>query len=310
MFVPPCVYPVGVGRSSPMAPTAVTRQRRPLVRSIRFLATLTAVSVLAGACTEGPAPTSSDGPSLIVNGSPTGAQQYQSVGALLVDWWPPLGVVNGDDQWCTGTLISPTVFVTAAHCVTGAAETPPGTQFHVTFAADLLKGGIKIIPATSYAFDPAYGHDQANLHDLAVIILPAGSTRGLTPVGLPKAGELDRLSAQGAMSKTLFVNVGYGSSASRTGPPSFGWDGKRNMSKSEFMGLQPTWLGLLMNTSATGEGGDCYGDSGGPKFVDGNPNTIYATVTTGDYPCRATTWDWRLDTPEARTFLARYVTLP
>lgn len=82
------------------------------------------------------------------------------------------------------------------------------------------------------------------------------------------------------------------------------------MSKSEFMALQPHWLGLLMNESATGEGGDCYGDSGGPKFLDGNPNKIYATVTTGDYPCRATTWDWRLDTPEARAFLGQFVALP
>jgi hypothetical protein len=218
--------------------------------------------------------------------------------------------VNGDDQWCTGTLISPTVFVTAAHCVTDAPETPPGVQFYVSFASDLLARGVRIVEATGYAFDPLYGHDQANLHDLAVVFLPASATRGLTPVRLPEAGELDRLAAQGALSKSLFVNVGYGSSATRTGPPAFGWDGKRNMSRSEFMGLQPTWLGLLMNASATGEGGDCYGDSGGPKFLDGQPDKIYATVTTGDYPCRATTWDWRLDTPEARAFLARYVPLP
>jgi hypothetical protein len=278
------------------------------VRFTRPLATLALLS-LATACTDAPAPTAAERPSLIVNGSPTGSKAYASVGALLFDWWTPLGVVNGDDQWCTGTLISPTVFVTAAHCVVGS-DTPAGTQFYVTFASDLLANGIKIIPATGYAFDPLYGHDQANLHDLAVILLPAGSTKGMTPVGLPKAGELDALSAKGDLAKTLFVNVGYGSSASRTGPPSFGWDGKRNMSKSEFMGLQPTWLGLLMNTSATGEGGDCYGDSGGPKFIDGNPNTIYATVTTGDFPCRATTWDWRLDTPDARAFLGRFVTLP
>ena len=277
-----------------------------LVRFTRSLLACTAVSVLA-ACTEGPAPTASTPPSLIVNGTPTGTKAYASVGALIYDWWEPIGVVNGDDQACTGTLISPTVFVTAAHCVVGL---PANTQFYVTFAADLLAKGIKIIPATGFAFDPLYGHDQANLHDLAVILLPEESTRGLTPVGLPKAGELDALAAKGALAKTLFVNVGYGVSASRTGPPRFGWDGLRNMSKSEFMGLQPTWLGLLMNTSATGEGGDCYGDSGGPKFIDGNPNTIYATVTTGDYPCRATTWDWRLDTPEARAFLKNFVTLP
>jgi hypothetical protein len=278
------------------------------MRLKRSLATLGTLVLLAAACAD-PIPTGTviDRPSLIVNGEPTGAL-YPSVGALIFDWWEPLGVVNGDDQWCTGSLVSSTVFVTAAHCVV-SSFTPPGTQFYVSFAPDLLARNIKIIKATGYAFDPLYGHDVAKLHDLAVVFLPATATRGMTPLELPAAGELDRLAAQGALSKTLFVNVGYGSSASRTGPPSFGWDGKRNMSKSEFMGLQPTWLGLLMNTSATGEGGDCYGDSGGPKFIDGNPNRIYATVTTGDFPCRATTWDWRLDTPEARAFLGQFVAL-
>ena len=278
------------------------------MRLARSLLTLGTLAAVASACAD-PIPTEAPNrPSLIVNGEPTG-ELYGSVGALIFDWWPPLGVVNGDDQWCTGSLVSPTVFVTAAHCVVGP-DTPPGSQFYVSFAPDLLARHIKIIKATGYEFDPAYGHDQAKLHDLAVVFLPASATRGMTPLELPEAGELDRLAAQGALSKTLFVNVGYGSSASRTGPPRFGWDGKRNMSKSEFMGLQPTWLGLLMNTSATGEGGDCYGDSGGPKLIDGNPNRIYATVTTGDYPCRATTWDWRLDTPEARAFLSQFVTLP
>jgi hypothetical protein len=289
----------------------------------RLLTAFTALALFGAACADQPTPTiaAPDGPSFIVNGEPTG-KLYPSVGALILDWWPRVvtsdgvvfgdGVVNGDDQWCTGSLISPTVFVTAAHCVVGSSLTPEGTQFYVSFAPDLLAKNIKIVKATGYEYDPLYGHDQANLHDLAVVFLPASATKGLTPLQLPEAGELDRLAAQGALSKTLFVNVGYGSSSSRTGNPNtgFGWDGKRNMSKSEFMGLQPTWLGLLMNENATGEGGDCYGDSGGPKFLDGNPNKIYATVTTGDYPCRATSWDWRLDTPEARAFLGQFVALP
>lgn len=278
------------------------------MRLARSLAALGTLVSLAAACTD-PVPTAIiDRPSFIVNGAPTGGL-YPSVGALLFDWWEPLGVLNGDDQWCTGSLVSPTVFVTAAHCVVGP-NTPPGTQFYVSFAPDLLAKNVKFLQATGYASDPLYGQSVANLHDLAVVFLSASSTKGLTPLQLPTAGELDRLNAQNALESALFVNVGYGSSATRTGPPAFPWDGKRNMSKSEFMALQPHWLGLLMNTSATGEGGDCYGDSGGPKFLDGNPNTIYATVTSGDVPCRATTWDWRLDTPEARAFLGQFVSLP
>jgi Trypsin len=271
------------------------------------LALAAAVCFTAAACSDvtTPARTATDGARRIVNGTYTGSS-FGNVGALLVDF-NGNGKVDGDDEDCTGSLISPTVFLTAAHCVEFLA---PGTQLYVSFEPKLYPTPRTYIAATSWTFDPQYGHDQANLHDLAVVFLPASATRGMTPLKLPTAGLLDGLAAKGSLSKQLFVNVGYGVSASRTGVPGFTWDGKRNYSKSEFMGLQPTWLGLLMNTSATGEGGDCYGDSGGPKFIDGNPNKIYATVTTGDFPCRATTWDWRLDTPEARAFLRNYVTLP
>jgi hypothetical protein len=180
----------------------------------------------------------------------------------------------------------------------------------VSFSSDLYAKSFAFIKATGYVYDPAYGHDQANLHDLALIFLPTNSTKGITPLLLPPAGYLDGLSAKGGLKNQLFVNVGYGTGASITGPPAFPYDGVRKFSLSPFMALTPTWLGLLMNSHSTGEGGDCYGDSGGPKFLDGNPNMIVATVTTGDLPCRATTWDWRLDTPEARGFLGLYMNLP
>lgn len=268
--------------------------------------TLAIASVIAvAACSERPS-IADPGIRTIVNGEPTGSA-YGNVGALLFDYFKD--GISGDDEWCTGSLIAPTIFLTAAHCVV-SSYTPRGSQFYVSFSSDLYSKQFKYIKATGYVYDPQYGHDQANLHDLALIFLPANSTRGITPLELPPAGYLDQLSAQGKLSKALFINVGYGTSATLTGPPGFPYDGLRKTSKSEFRGLTQTWLGLLMNTNATGEGGDCYGDSGGPKFLDGNPNMVLATVTTGDYPCRSTTWDWRLDTPEARGFLGNYVTLP
>jgi hypothetical protein len=281
-----------------------------LMRIPTYAGTLITVALLTSACGDVAAPPelvpNDAGPASIVNGQPTGAS-YGNVGALLFDF--DSDGVSGGDLLCTGSLITPTVFVTAAHCI-HTPWTTPASQFYVTFASDVFGKKVKFIAATGVAADPQYGHDQANLHDLALVFLPDGSTNGITPLKLPRAGILDQLSAKGELSKTLFVNVGYGTDATRTGPPAFSFDGVRKFSKSEFMALQPTWLGLLMNTSATGEGGDCYGDSGGPKFIDGDATTIYATVTTGDFPCRATTWDWRLDTPEARGFLGKYVKLP
>lgn len=276
--------------------------------TLRRIAALALTSLTLAACSEPAtellAPTT---PNAIVNGTYTGSS-FPSVGGLLFDY-DKNGVIDGNDLFCTGSLISPTVFLTAAHCVT-SSDTPPGSQWYVSFAPDLYAKGIKVIKAEAYYYDPQYGHDQANLHDLAVIILPANSTRGLTPYSLPKRGELDLLSAKGALNDAIFYNVGYGTSATATGIPDFSYDGKRYVSESVFMGLQKYWLGLLMNANATGLGGDCYGDSGGPKLLKSNPTVVYATVTTGDYNCRATTWDYRTDTDDARAFLGRFVTLP
>ena len=276
------------------------------MRCSESLVAFAILSLLMGACTDRPAPTAApERPSFIVNGVPTGSS-YPNVGALLFDFNQD-GVINGDDELCSGSLISPTVFLTAAHCV---QFLPTGSQFYVSFAPDLYANAINVVKATGYVFDPIFGHDQANLHDLAVIFLPKASTKGMTPLQLPPAGYLDQLAAQGGLVNQIFVNVGYGTSATRTGPPTFPYDGIRKTSESAFMALQPFWLGLLMNNNATGLGGDCYGDSGGPKFLSGNPNLIVATVTTGDVPCRATSWDYRLDTPSARAFLGQFVALP
>lgn len=269
------------------------------------------LTLLAAACGD-PTPNEPLRPTLIVNGQPTGGA-YASVGAMVVDYNYD-GVVNGDEQWCTGSLVSPTVFLTAGHCTADIPLYAPGAQVYVSFAADLYAKNAKFIKATGYKTDPQYGTAPANMqgtgHDLAVVFLPSSATKGMALLQLPPAGYLDQLQAQGGLSGQLFVNVGYGTSATRTGKASFGYDGRRNYSTSLYSSLNSQWLGLNMNTAATGLGGDCYGDSGGPKFLDGNSTMIVATVTTGDANCRATSWDYRLDTKEARGFIGQFVALP
>jgi hypothetical protein len=69
-----------------------------------------------------------------------------------------------------------------------------------------------------------------------------------------------------------------------------------------------SWLRISMNPS-TGNGGTCYGDSGGPNFL-GTTNIVAATTITGDSICRSTNVTYRMDTASARGFLGQYVTLP
>lgn len=271
--------------------------------------TLTAAALLAlgaTACTEPPSAISAVGPSFIISGEPTGDNRFTNVGALLFDF-DDNGVITGDDALCSGSLVSPTVFLTAAHCV---EFFEPGAQLYVSFNADLFDHPLKVIAAKEFHFDPLFGHDNGDLHDLGVVILPAGKTKGIQPLELPRRGLLDNLAAQGGLNGQIFVNVGYGVDATQRGVPGFTFDGVRKTSNSLFQALEPAWLWLSMNQNRTGEGGDCFGDSGSPKFFEGNTNLIVATVTTGDRFCRATSRDYRLDTEAARTFLGQFVALP
>jgi hypothetical protein len=275
------------------------------MRTLAFLA----VSLLLLACERTPLATDSEAgsptPSFIINGV-ADADGHPSVGALLYDFNGD-GQIAGDEAFCSGSLIGADVFLTAAHCLYGW---PAGTMLYVTFDSDLRDGVSPVFAAASATYDPRFGHDMENRYDQGVVLLEEGSTEGMTPVSLPPAGYLDQRAAKGGLRGQVFENVGYGVEAFfRQAPPRYRRPLQRMVSQSPFMALRPAWLGLLMNEDATGLGGDCGGDSGSPKFVPGT-NLIVATVIWGDRICRATSWDWRLDTQAARSFLGNYVSLP
>jgi hypothetical protein len=215
---------------------------------------------------------------------------------------------------CSGTLIAPDVFLVAAHCVASLSSFLEPEQFVVTFDDNRYTAST-FVPAAEVYFDPAYlDRSSADSHDLAVVILSQpvtewGGTK-VDPAQLPPAALLDELAARGGLRDVSFVNVGYGWSRTfGAGKPGLVIDGYRRYSTSPFQALNPSTLKLLMNHDATGEGGICNVDSGGPKFLPGT-DIIVAVTRAGDAMCRAMSEAYRLDTPQAREFLGQFVTLP
>jgi secreted trypsin-like serine protease len=235
-------------------------------------------------------------------------ENHPNVGALLVAWPDPEGPI---DVVCSGTLISLDVFLTAAHCVNwmpGAGIDPH--DVYVTFDS-VYEIGTSTTYRGTYHINPDAWHDNADPKDVAVVVLDESiSTADITPAVLPTAGLLDELKASGELKNQQFVTVGYGTVRDdKTGGfhPLY-WEGARRFTTGTYNALTKSWLKISMNP-ATGDSGTCYGDSGGPHFMD-DTNMVLSLTVTGDAPCRATDVTYRLDTESARSYLSDFVELP
>lgn len=147
-----------------------------------------------------------------------------------------------------------------------------------------------------------------------VTVIVLDDAPGITPASLPTEGLLDELKGSHVLKDTRFTAVGYGTVrvTNTTGPQDILDNLDRNRVEQGFLSLTKAWITLPM-TLTTGNGGTCYGDSGGPHFIhlDGMETNIVVSVTSlGDIPCVATDKTYRVDTEAARNFLGNYVTLP
>ena len=244
----------------------------------------------------------------ITNGS-LDNNRHPNVGTIVAEFRTP-GI---KDQACTGTLISPTVFLTAGHCIFLLQNMFGVTQVWVTF--DPVFSESSTLYSGTMHLNPLYpGHGSSDPEDLGLVVLDAPIV-GITPAALPSLGLLDRMFADGSLRNILFTIVGYGATDTIFGggkPDPTQGEGTRRYSTSGFLALNPDLLKLNMNT-VFGYGGGNKGDSGSPNFLGAGSNetSILAAVNIGGDP-----WGieqdvaYRLDTPEARAFLGQFVILP
>lgn len=249
----------------------------------------------------------------VTNGDPDSTHTW--VGALVFD---------RGDAWfgtCSGSLISPTVFLTAGHCVNPLIKYgyPMGVTFEEFISEPLSPEVVAtIIRGTGYLhpeFSPVSYDYNGDPHDLAVVVLQTPVTdRPLSR--LPSAGLLDQLRAMHLLeSHSVFTVVGYGWSGATIpirGNQDLYLRDQRLNGTEDFLSLQDVWVHAHSNQNQ-GFDSPCFGDSGGPDYLEvGGQEIQVSTTTIIGSDCRngGEIYNYRLDTPGARSFLGQFVTLP
>jgi hypothetical protein len=209
---------------------------------------------------------------------------------------------------CSGSLVSPTVFVTAAHCFSlDPAAGPVYVAFKseppLSLSTDFTTGTFH--PNPDWCLGCAHGLPGFDTHDVAVVVLDSP----VTSVGfasLPSQGLVDTLK----MKQDVDL-VGYGVQGfvRGGGPPQQVFLFTRYYAPSQLIDANFKQSGEYIKLTANpakGKGGTCFGDSGGPDLLGGT-NVILAVnsyVTNGN--CAGVTYSNRIDLPYALDFIKSF----
>jgi Trypsin len=239
---------------------------RPLLRAL-LAATLVALTLASPSAA-------------VLDGEPD--TQHPYVGFLATE-------IDGDIvPVCSGFLVSPTVFVTAGHCVDGLGGVLPAlVSFDQTFTPDseLLSG--TAVP------NPRFGSSGPFSHDVALVLLDEPvENRGFAELpGLNRLASVPRSSA--------LTVVGYGAT-DRHGN-SLEHRFVRSFGAARLVKTEKKMAHLRMST------GICSGDSGGPTLLNGSHVAVAVNSSVSNRQCEGNSFAYRLDTAEARSFLAPFL---
>lgn len=223
-------------------------------------------------------------------------------GSLDGDGHPYVGLMvaqdaEGNPLWrCSGTLLSPTLFLTAGHCTES-----PAAHVEIWFDADVENG----IPDNGYPSTgdvggtpythPDYDPNAFFVRDLGVVVLDE-------PVALDTYGalpKLDQLDALMPSRHTTFTAVGYG--LQKSFPSAADWKTQaeriRMVAKPHLLQINTGFTGdfSLLLSNNTNTGGTCFGDSGGPNFL-GDSNVVAGVTSFGlNSTCGGTGGVFRMD---------------
>lgn len=212
---------------------------------------------------------------------------------------------DGKPLWrCSGTFMSETVYLTAGHCTEF-----PAVRAEIWLAADVESG----IPDNGYPFGEGdvsgvtYTHPEYQnpypwfIRDVGVVVLDGGDEVDFDVYGeLPEIDELDGLKAGYIKKDLYFTAVGYG--LQQSFPTAASWkdvaERIRMVAYPKLIQINvPGNVGdfsmLLSNNASTG--GTCFGDSGGPNFLN-DTNVVAGVTSFGVNPtCAGTAGVLRMD---------------